>query len=198
MKTKAVQALPEGYAEIYSVNLQKDKKPALIINALSLAVMLLMAVVMNFFVPFKSLFSMEKGLLNYALRFIVLLVSIAVYMVLHEAVHGITMKLMGTKKVKFGFTGMYAFAGSEDYYSKGAYITIALAPVVLFAVLLAVINCCVPAEWFWVVYSIQICNIAGAAGDMFVTVRFSRMPEDILVRDTGIAMTVYSHNHVIV
>ena len=26
------------------------------------------------------------------------------------------MKLCGTKKIKYGFTGLYAFAGSDDYY----------------------------------------------------------------------------------
>jgi len=115
-----------------------------------------------------------------------------VYMVLHEMVHGIAMKAFGTKKVKYGFTGMYAFAGSDDYYDRKAYIFIALAPVVLWAIILAIVNILVPAAWFWVIYIIQICNISGAAGDLFVTVRFSRFPEDILVKDSGVGMTVYA------
>ena len=42
------------------------------------------------------------------------------------------------------------------------------------------------------VYIIQIANISGAAGDYFVTFKFSRFPKDILVRDSGTAMRVYS------
>ena len=122
----------------------------------------------------------------------VMLGALIVYMVLHELVHGIAMKLCGTKKVKYGFTGMYAFAGSEDFYDRKAYIFIALAPVVLWGIVLAVINPLVPVDWFWIVYFIQICNLSGAAGDLFVTVRFLRLPRDILIRDYGVGMRVYS------
>ncbi len=50
----------------------------------------------------------------------------------------------------------------------------------------------VPDEWFWIAYIIQIANISGAAGDLYVTARFTRLPKDILVRDSGVAMEVYS------
>ena len=33
---KAVKALPEGYREIYSIDLQKNKKTAVIVNLLSI------------------------------------------------------------------------------------------------------------------------------------------------------------------
>ena len=127
----------------------------------------------------------------YWLRFGILLAAIVVYMVLHELVHGIAMRLCGTKKIKYGFTGMYAFAGSEDYYYKKPYIFIALAPVVLWGVVLAIITPLVPEQWFWVVYMIQVTNISGAAGDLFVTVKFSRFSDSILVKDYGVGMSVY-------
>jgi hypothetical protein len=135
---------------------------------------------------------MQAGLGAYTARFAVLLALLVVYMILHELVHGIAMKMCGTKKIKYGFTGMYAFAGSDDYYGKKPYILIALAPVVLWGVVLAVINPFVPADWFWVVYLIQISNISGAAGDLYVTVKFSKLPKDILVKDYGVGMRVYS------
>lgn len=188
----AIQKLPLDYKKIYSVNLQKDKKTAIIINGLSLLIGAVMVISMNFFVPFSSIFNMEKGLGNYLIKFLVLMVSCVIYMCLHELVHGITMKFFGTKKVKYGFTGLYAFAGSDDYYDKKSYITIGLAPIVVFLFVFAVINMIVPQEWFWVVYLLQVMNIAGAAGDLFVTVKFAKMPKDILVKDSGIGMTVYA------
>ena len=42
------------------------------------------------------------------------------------------------------------------------------------------------------VWILQIANVSGAAGDVFVTLRLLRLPRDLLVRDTGVAMTVYS------
>jgi hypothetical protein len=188
---KSSEKLPEGYEKIYSVDLQKNKKLSLLVNGIAVAIMLLMVVPMRFLVPIRATFSPEK-LGGYFGKLALTLALLVLYIVLHEAVHGIAMKICGTKKVKYGFTGLYAFAGSSDYYGKGAYIFIALAPVVLWGAVLAVVNVLIPPEWFWVVYFIQINNISGAAGDFFVTVKFSRMPKDILVQDYGVGMTVYS------
>ena len=189
---KAVETLPEGYSEFYSVDLQKNKKTSLLVNLLAVIIAVLLLVPMLFWVPISSVFDMDKGLGNYVIRFIALIVLMIAYMILHEITHGIAMKICGTKKVKYGFTGLYAFAGSNDYYSKKAYIFIALAPIVLWGLVIAIINPFVPLEWFWVVYSLQIINMSGAAGDLFVTIKFSGFPKDILIRDYGVGMTVFS------
>lgn len=189
---KAVPHLPEHYKEMLRIDLQKDKKLALIVNILAIVIAVVLAVPAHFVVPIFSLFNMESGFGNYLLRFVVLLLAIVLYMVLHELVHGAVMKLCGTKKVKYGFTGMYAFAGSDDYYDKKAYLIIALSPVVLWGILLAVWSCFVSPEWFWVIYLVQITNLSGAAGDLFVTVKFLKLPKDILVKDYGVSMVVYS------
>lgn len=191
---RSVEKLPEGYREIYAIDLQKDKKLSLLVNGLALAIAALLAVPMAFVVPIAPLFNMENGISEYMLRFAAILVFMIVYMVLHELVHGIAMKLCGTKKVNYGFTGLYAFAGSQDFYAKKPYIFIALAPVVLWGIVLAVINPFVPIEWFWVVYFIQMMNLSGAAGDLYVTVKFSRLPNDILIQDYGVGMKVYSQS----
>lgn len=189
---KALNKLPANYKEILSINLQKDKKIALLINIVSFVIMIAMAVPMHFYIPITSIFDMSEGILMYFLRLLVFIGGTVAYIILHEAVHGIAMKMCGTKKVKFGFTGMYAFAGSDDYYDKKSYIVIALAPIAVWGIILGVINCLVPASWFWVVYFIQIFNISGAAGDLYVTAKFSKLPKDILVQDCGVGMTVYS------
>ncbi len=188
---KAIGVLPEDYGEIYSLNLQKDKRTAIIVNLLALAIAAVMAVSMNFFVPVTSVFDMSGGIVRYFLRLAALIVLMVLYMVLHELVHGIAMKLCGTKRVKYGFTGLYAFAGSEDYYDKKSYIFIALAPIVLWGTVLAAVNFFVPTEWFWIVYMIQLINISGAAGDLFAAVKFSRMPKNILIQDSGMSMRVF-------
>ena len=189
---KAVDQVPEGYREIYSLDLQKDKKLSLLVNGLSIGIAALLTIPMNFVIPFLSMFSFEGGVTAYWIRIASLFVLMALYIVLHEAIHGVAMKICGTKKVKYGFTGLYAFAGSEDYYDRKSYIFIALAPVVLWGIVIAVINLLVPVEWFWVIYLIQIVNLSGAAGDLFVTVKFSRLPNDILIRDHGVGMKVFS------
>lgn len=189
---KSVQELPEGYKEIFSVDMQKDKKMAIFVNAIATVIMLVMIIPMHFHISIFTLFDMSKGLGAYTLRFIILMVAMIAYIILHELVHGITMKICGTKKVKYGFTGLYAFAGSDDYYCKKSYIAIALAPIVVWGIVLLILNFIVPTGYFWVVYLIQALNISDAAGDLYVTFKFSKMPDDILVKDAGVSMKVYS------
>ena len=175
--------LPDDYREIYSIDLQKDKKMSVIVNGLAIVIAALLAIPMNFVVPFYTMFNLENGTKDMLIKYGVLIALMIIYMILHEIVHGIAMRICGTKKVKYGFTGLYAFAGSKDFYDIKSYIFIALAPVVLWGVILGVVNLFVPIGWFWVVYLIQIVNLSGAAGDLFVTIKFSRLPKDILVQD---------------
>ncbi len=189
---KAVTSLPEGYKEIYKIDLEKNKKTALLVNlgALIIAAILIVPVHI-FYIPITKLFYTDDGVID-TVKFVSLFVLSILYIVLHELVHGVAMKICGTKKIRYGFRGLYAFAGSDDYYAKKPYIFIALAPVILWGTVIAVMNCFVPEDWFWVVYFIQISNLSGAAGDLFVTVKFSRMPKDILIKDYGVGMTVFS------
>lgn len=190
---KCGSSLPVGYREIYSVNLQKDKKTALIVNIASLILMVIFVIIGILIVPISSYTFIDDGsIVTALLKLIVALAGMIVYLILHELVHGITMKYYGAKKVKYGFTGLYAFAGCEEYFTKKSYIVIALAPIVVWGVVLAVVCCFVPKSWFWVVYFIQIMNLSGAAGDLYVTCKFSKFPKDILINDTGLEMKVYS------
>ena len=192
---KAFNFLPDGYKEICSIDLQKNKKLAFFINFFAAIIGVVLIIPMHFLVPITSLLDMSGGLSRYFIRLFSLLILMIVYVILHELVHGIAMKLCGTKKVKYGYTGLYAFAGSDDYYDKKSYIFIALAPIVFWGIILAVVNFIVPTEWFWVIYFIQIINLSGAAGDIYVTAKFSRLPKDILVNDVGVGMTVYSSSN---
>ncbi|MGN1450775.1 MAG: DUF3267 domain-containing protein, partial [Eubacteriales bacterium] len=178
--------------EIFALDLKKDKKMALAVNLLALAIMLAAGIPMNFVVPILTLFDMDSGVWLYFLRFAVMLAGIVAYIILHELVHGAAMKLFGAEKVHYGFNGIFAWAGSDDYFDKKSYIAVALAPVVLWGAVLAVICALVPESWFWVVYLIQIANISGAAGDFYVTARLLRFPGDVRISDNGLGMRVYS------
>lgn len=183
--------LPEGYGEILKIDLQKDKKLMLLVNGIALIIMVVMFAVAACFVPLSTLFDFDN-LSDLRLRLIVMCVLMILYIVLHEAVHGIVMRCYCSAKVKFGFTGMYAFAGSQGYYCRKHYTVIALAPIVVWGIVLLIANFFVNESWFYVVYLVQVANISGAAGDLYVSWRMGRLPADILIQDSGVAMTVYS------
>ena len=191
-KLHAVQILPANYAERLTLDLQADKKEALKVNGIGLAVMLVMALGMHFVVPAQTLFSRSAGIGLFGLRLGVLGAAYIAYIVLHEWTHGVTMRHYGAQRVRFGFTGLYAYAGSEeDYFDKSSYRVIALAPMVVWGVIFALLQFAVPREWFWVVWLLQAGNIGGAAGDVYVTVRLWKEPSTILIRDTGVDATVF-------
>ena len=187
--------LPKGYDVVLKLDLQKNKKIALLVNGIAALIAVLLVGLGCFWVPITTLFQFDDGMKMYFLRFGILLVGIILYTILHELIHGIFMKQFSRTKVTYGFTGLYAYAGSEAYFNKSSYLIIALAPVVVWGLVLLCLNLFLNYSWFWVVFTIKICNLSGAAGDLYVTYRFSKMPADILVRDTGVAMTVYAPVH---
>lgn len=185
-----MKTLPAGYEKIRDIDLKKNRREALIVNVTAAIIAVVMAVIGHFIVPVQTLFDMTSVPAYFA-RFGVLLVGLVAYIILHEAVHGVVMYHYCKVKPTFGFTGMYAYAGSTAFYNRRSYIVIAMAPVVFWGVVLAILMPLVPKTWFWVVYFIQMNNISGAAGDLYVTSLMMKMPEDILVRDAGVSMEVF-------
>lgn len=183
-------SLPENYEKKFSMDLQNDKKTMLTVNIAAVAVAAVMFVAAYIFIPLTSMYAGET-LSVVLLKLGVLLISYAAYIVLHELVHGIAMRYYGSKNVRYGFTGLYAYAGSSDYFDRASYLVISLAPIVFWGIVLLILNIALPVRWFWVVYFIQMGNISGAAGDVYVTVKMLRSPKGLLVNDTGVSMTVY-------
>ena len=192
---KNILSLPEGYSKEFGIDLQKNKKLMLLVNGIAIAIMIPMAFLGALAVPFASFFDSDEIWYMPLLKASVLMLGYIAYIVFHELVHGIFMKHFSGVKPKYGFTLMYAYAGSSAYFNKKSYIIIALAPVVIWGAVLGVLCAVLPQSWFWVVYLIQIGNISGAAGDFYVTFKFLKLPKDILVNDTGVAMTVYTKNN---
>ena len=188
--------LPQGYAALCTIDLQKNKRLALGVNlgALGIAVLLFALGIAfePFPVPADSAGDGSAALLQALLKLLAALCGIVLYLILHEAVHGIFMKGYGGLKPRFGLTLLYAYCGSDAYFDKKSYLVIGLAPVVIWGAVLLAAGLLVPEGWFWTVYLIQIVNLSGAAGDFYVTYRMLRLPRDILVQDTGVSMTVFA------
>ena len=121
-----------------------------------------------------------------------MLAGLLAYIPLHELVHGLCMKYFGAKKVHYGYVGLYAWAGSQAYFGRKSYIAVALAPLVFWGMVLAALCAAVPAQWFWVLYLMQVTKVSGAAGDLYITWKALRMPAGVLIQDTGAEMAFYT------
>ena len=188
---KAFAKLPEGYREKFQINLQKDPATAKKVNMGGGIVMMAMILAGNFRIPITKLDG-DGSLSGLLLRLGILALSYTAYIILHELTHAVVMKAVGGKEVKFGFTGLYAFAGSTvDYFDKISYRCIALAPLILWGLIFGILTFILPESWFWVAWLLQAGNIGGAAGDVYVTAWLWKEPSTILIRDTGVDATVF-------
>ena len=185
-----MKQLPAGYREIKRIDLMSNRKEMIWVNVLALGIMCGM-IALGFLIcpPFTKLLLGLQTILN----IILLLACTMLYMILHELVHGILMKAYSGVKPRYGFTGLYAYAGSDALFSRRQYLIIAFAPVVLLGIILSVLNVQFYESWFWFFYIIQIVNISGAAGDIYVGTQIVRSQNVVLIRDTGTGMTLYSN-----
>ena len=178
--------LPDSYKRIMRINLLGDEKAFKEIRDLSVILHIVMLIPGFFITPLKM------PTWQTFFKIIITLAGIFIYTCLHEAVHGIFMKIFGGKKVVYGFKMGCAYAGSDDFFKKRPYMVIALAPVVIWGIVLLFLTVKLGEDWFWVVYFIQVVNVAGAAGDFYVFYKLIPIPSDALVTDSGTDIKVYS------
>ncbi len=189
---RPVKSLPEGYEKTLTVDMNKDKKLAFGIN---LAAIVLGALTVLLALPFKSLsmlFDISGGTAILFLRFALIIAGTVVYIFAHEFIHGYFIRLFTGAPATYGYNGLYAFAGSKWYFDKKSYMIVALAPIIIWGLVLSVVCVIVPRDFFWSAYFIQTLNISGAAGDLYITYKMLKLPPNILIRDSGTVMEIYS------
>jgi hypothetical protein len=177
--------LPEGFVKFKEINMQTDKKLALLVNGLAVLIMVVMVVLGVVFAPRIW----DKTII---LQIFLLLPALICYMFFHELIHGLFFWIFSKQKPRYGFTGLYAYARSEAFYPKLQYLIIGLSPVVVFLIVFLLLNIFLPSSWFWFAYVLQIFNISGAAGDLYVTLLLAKLPKDILIFDFGVGMEFYA------
>lgn len=189
----AYPLLPPGYELYEIVDLAKDRKTLLRVNISAMVIMGIMYIYAVLWEPRLDA-CFRQGILGFLGALLLLVGGTAVYIVLHEWVHGLFIRLFSGEKAQYGlnFSKGYAFAKSDYFFGKAAYIVIALSPVVIWGAFLFVLMNELPPQWYFPLYFIQAMNIGGAVGDYYVTWRICRMPKDVLVIDSGISMKFFA------
>ena len=189
MNIKDLEGL--GYKECTKIDLVKNKKEALLVNIYGIIIMVVMAV----FIPLLIMggiieFNLET---TFPLFFIVLLISLILYIPLHEIVHGIVLKNYTDEKLSFGWKLVYAYCGSKEaVVNRKEYYAVALAPLLVFSVVfisLMVLNPSLSLVW----YVMEIVNVSGSVGDIYVSIKLRKeKSRDILITDSGTDMSFWS------
>lgn len=194
MKKNFEKELPEGYSEALHIN-AKDKKLGLIFNAIALAVMV--AVLAIAFIPVMIRGNMTVESDELFAAYIVFIVSMLLYIVLHELVHGIAYKHMTGEKLTFGMSWSCAFCGVENIYVYRRTALIACgAPLVVFSVILIPLTVSLyfmNTIFYFISAFILGLHLGGCCGDIYLIglLLFKFKNEKVLMRDTGPEQFLY-------
>ncbi len=180
--------LPPHYRYAATLDFTRDRRHIVPMFILSLALIAVPAVAGLFIVPVGPSWALMA---SRWWAWPALGGALLLYIPLHELVHGLAMLALSGVMPKFGLRLPYAYAGSEVWFDKRSHIITALAPVVLWGVLLQVAIARLPAPWFWPLWIVQISNLSGSAGDIYCVWALLRMKGDLLIQDTGVRMRVY-------
>ncbi len=186
-----VTVLPDGYVLKETIDLQKDRKTALLVNGLAVLAMIVLfplGLVVIDIDEFFDRLSPTVMFVNLGLA----VIGPLIYLVLHELTHGILMKHFGAEHVKYGFTGLYAYASSqEDYFDKHSYLRVSLGPLTIWFVIFTVLMILLPRWMLPGLYFLQVTNISGSMGDVYISSRFRKLDPSAYILDPGVTMSVY-------
>ena len=183
--------VPAGYREVFHFD-AKDRKDAVKMTIWAFIIMVIAVVLVILGADLKQI-DMDHVFKYYA----VWIVSMIVYIVLHELVHGAVYKALTHRKLTFGITWSAAFCGVPDIYVyRNTALASLVAPLTVFTVLLVPLTLwlrTVDMGWYMVSGLLFAIHISGCAGDLYITKMLLTKFKDprILMRDTGPAQWIF-------
>ena len=187
--------LPAGYREVFHID-AKTKKVGIAFTVVSLVITVASLLVIGLLTDLSSIAdAVKEG--SILIPYLVLMVCLLSYIVLHELVHGAAYKALTYQKLTFGITLTVAFCGVPDIYTSRKTALIALtAPLVVFSIVFLALMTGFRTSnpVYFAVFSILFSiHLGGCVGDIYMTLLLAtrfRNPE-LLMRDTGPAQTLY-------
>ncbi len=114
-------------------------------------------------------------------------------LLLHEALHGLAMWAYGGRP-RFGIkiTRLVLFTTSNAFFTRQAYLTVSLAPLVGISAFGLPLMFILPggvAIWIGIIVAM---NIASSVGDLWMAAVIVRYPPDTLFRDEATGMSIFA------
>ena len=185
--------LPSGYRQAAYIN-AKDKKFGIIFNVIAVAVLAVVMVAAVFSLKLSDRLyfgDFQESITELFIAYVILMVSMIGYIVLHELVHGIAYKALTGEKLTFGISWSCAFCGVPNIftYRKTAMISVA-APFTVFSIMfipILIVLFFTNTIYYLVAAFIFGLHLGGCSGDLYVLylLTFKYTSEKILMRDTG-------------
>lgn len=177
--------LPVTYRRHLTVDLKKDKKLALAVQGIFVSIglvaggaALLLGLPLNTdWAPVVTIF--------------ITLAACLVYMAVHEATHGVTLQLLTKVSPSYKLRFPFLTTGNRAYLTRRSAVIVALAPAVLWGIVLLAALLTLPDDYRLTAYIVLALNFAGSAGDIVEVHVVSRLRPEALVQDDGKKVHVF-------
>lgn len=113
------------------------------------------------------------------------------YIVLHETIHLIFMKLFSREKLCISIKFPTISVGSNGKFSKSQFMIVALAPVIILGVILILFMLFSPKEYTFFLTILLILNFAGSGGDYLQVFEMRKYSNDTFFQDNSNETTIY-------
>lgn len=177
--------LPSDYQIYETINLNKDKKINIFIQAL-------LVIIIGFIIGLAIWFNFPiKSSLSLGAKIFITAFSCVIYMIMHELTHGVFFKMFSGIKPTYSVSFPFLCTGSTAYLNKISYIIVGLAPVIIWGIILIALLLLLPPNFFLCIYIVTGLNFAGAAGDYSLVYVISRLSPMALIQDNGTEIKVF-------
>ena len=112
------------------------------------------------------------------------------YIILHESIHLIFMKLFSKEKLHISIKFPIS-VGSDAKFSKKQFMIIASAPVIILGIILLLLILFTPKQYTFLWSILLILNFAGSGGDYLQFFKISKYPTNTYFQDTSYETIIY-------
>ena len=179
--------LPPGYRLAGTMDFNRNREQIMAMLKLAIALLIVPLVIGLFVVPPRLSW---RGFLETWPLWAAMVGMQVIYVPLHELTHGAVMLALSGVRPSFGIKLPYAWCGSKVWFDKSSHNITALAPVILWGIVLQALIAALPSQWFWPLWLVQLSNLSGSAGDICCVYYLAHMKGDLLIQDTGTRMRI--------
>ena len=181
------RTLPRGYRFAGTMDFNRNRAQIVAVLKLALALLLIPLAVGLVWHPPKPSW---RGFIEGWPLWTAMIAMLAAYIPLHELTHGLSMYMLSGVRPNYGLRLPYAWCGSTVWFDRKSHVITALAPLVVWGVILQALIFLLPDRWFWPLWAVQLSNLSGSAGDIYCAWFLMRMEGDLLIQDTGTRMRI--------
>ena len=185
VRNSASSTLPAGYRLHRSVDLKRDRRQ---FTAIQVVAVLIVGAMVG---PVLLLDLLPAGGWSTWVTIFVTVAACLVYGAVHELTHGAVLRLLCDERPTVAVRFPYLITGSTAYLGRRSFAAVALAPSVVWGLVLVVLLVVVPPQLVLTVFVVTVLNFAGSSGDYIQTYSTARLPPEALIQDDGTTTTVF-------